>query len=166
MLSYKDLNIIYQGGNLSVANCKLISLEGCPQHITGEFYCHNNNKLMSLVGGPQHVNNSYICTNNNLTDLSGCASNIKQDLSFENNPRIISMVGIHKIIKSCNRIYFSSYNIIHGGIGLLLIGNLTTISADSVPFQIIRKYLGSGTKGMMECSKELTAKGYAPYAKL
>ena len=162
MPSYKDLNKTYQGGDLRVDG--LDSLEGCPQHITGNFDC-GSNILEILVGGPTNVDGEYICNSCKLTDLIGCASHIGGILNFCNND-ITSLVGIHKIIKSCPDIRFYPSEIKEGGIGLLLIKNLNQITWESEPFYIIEKYLGSGTKGIMECSKELKAKGYADYAKL
>ena len=146
-------------------NNQLTSLVGVPQHITGGFNCLGNN-LKTLVGGPQKVDIGYDCSYNQLTNLDGCASHIGSTLCCGNN-QITSLVSIHKIIKSCPKIYFDFRLITQGGIGLLLIDNLTYISCFNViPFEIISKYLGSGTKGMMECSKELIKKGYENYAKL
>ena len=153
------------GGNYICENNAITSLIGCPQHITGAFSCSHNDELTSLVGGPQKVDGRYECDFNDLTDLVGCASHIAGVLLCDNN-RITSLVGIHKIIKSCTGFGFDCPNIIDGGIGILLIENLTDISDYTKPFQIISKYLGQGTKGMMACSKELIAKGYDQYAKL
>ena len=169
MLSYNDLNINYQGGDLNIRIEDLISLTGCPQHITGDFICYRND-LTSLIGGPQKVDGDYICYSNKLTDLVGCASHIGGKLQLKSNEldrrpnKITSLVGIHKIIKSCGTISFNPIDIHTGGIGLLLIGNLTTILSYNKPFAIINSYLGEGTKGMMECRAELIAKGYSPYA--
>ena len=163
MRSYKDLNIVYTGGTMRIIN-PLDSLAGCPNHITGDFSCQTN-FLTSLVGGPQKVDGNYYCSINNLTDLVGCASHIGDTLKCRSN-NITSLVGIHKIVKSCKSFVFDECEITEGGIGLLLISNLTDISDTKVPFNIIANYLGTGTKGMMECSKELTAKGYDNYAKL
>ena len=164
MRNYNDLNLNYKGGNLSIKQDNLTSLDDCPHHITGWFICNINN-LTSLVGGPQKVDGYYDCNDNLLTDLVGCASHIEQTLYFSHN-QITSLVGIHKIIKSCKSMSFTPRKIKEGGIGLLLIENLTYISESYTPFEIIQSYLGSGTKGMMECSKELKAKGWAEYAKL
>ena len=164
MLSYEDWGFEYTHGDLDISYKKIDSLEGCPQHITGKFECSNNN-LTSLVGGPQRVDGDYDCDENGLTDLVGCASHITGRIYWYNT-RITSLVGIHKIIKSCKSISFGESIIKEGGIGLLLINDLCRISNSSYPFKIISKYLGQGTKGMMECSKELTAKGYERYAKL
>ena len=165
MPNYNDLEIEYTYGNLDLGWKGLTTLAGCPQHITGYFDCRGNFKLSSLVGGPQRVDGDYDCSFNQLTDLVGCASHITGFICFKNN-KITSLVGIHKIIKSCNIIHFDTTKIIEGGIGLLLIDNLTQISNKSEPFEIIEKHIGSGTKGMMECSKELKAKGWSEYAKL
>ena len=165
MPSYKDLNIDYQGGHLYVMDKSLETLDGCPSVISGTFECQVN-WLPTLVGGPSIVNGSYGCIYNRLTDLVGCASHIGGMLYCHHNNQITSLVGIHKIIKSCQGMYFDAHNIIHGGIGLLMIENLTDISSDNEQFKIIKSYLGKGTKGMMECRAELIAKGYNQYAKL
>ena len=164
MRSYKDLEMNYQSGDLDITNNLITSLDGCPQHITGDFLCVNNG-LTSLAGGPQIIDKSYDCTDNQLTDLTGCASYISAELHIRGN-RIKSFVGIHKIIKHCRIIYVDDEHVTEGGIGLLLIKNLEYISTDSTPFLVITDYLGKGTKGMMDCSKELISMGYTNYAKL
>ena len=164
MRNYNDLNRNYQGDDLNIQDKKIVSLEGCPNHITGDFKCSGNN-LTNLIGGPQKVDGHYICYNNSLTDLVGCASHIEKRFLIRNNA-ITSLVGIHKIIKSCEGIFFDQNKIIEGGIGLLLISDLRFITSDTEQFKIIGKYLGGGAKGMMECSKVLTSMGYGNYAKL
>ena len=164
MRSYDDLNINYQSGDLSIKKHDLTSLVYCPEIVSGEFNCETNN-LTNLIGGPQRVDGNYFCEDNLLTDLAGCASHISCELNISNN-QITSLVGIHKIIKSCSEIYFDCDLITQGGIGLLLIENLTMISNDTMPFIIIERYLGTGTKGMMECRAVLIASGYENYAKL
>ena len=164
MPSYKDLNIDYKFGMLDLNYKNLRSLEGCPNHIAGVFRCSHND-LTSLVGGPQIVEDDYYCTSNKLTDFVGCASHIGETLYLYDN-HITSLVGIHKIIKSCKRIRVNIDKITEGGIGLLLIDNLIDVSINTEPFEIISKYIGTGTKGMMACRKELISKGYTEYAKL
>ena len=168
MRSYNDLTVeeqLLKYDNLNICGKELNSLVGCPEHIPGAFDC-NDNKLTSLVGGPQRVDGHYNCRYNHLTSLDGCASHISGML-YTNGNSIPSLVGIHKIIKSCNGIMLNTIKITEGGIGLLLIDNLTQIYPNGkTPFQIISTYLGTGTKGMMECRKELISKGYADYAKL
>ena len=163
MKTYLDLNMNYKGGDWYINQRNINSLDGCPNHIAGDFNCYANNNT-SLIGGPQQVDGDYNCSRNALVDLIGWASHIGGELLFYSN-NITSLVGIHKIIKSCKEIWFDD-DITEGGIGLLLIANLAAISANCEPFEIIEQYLGTGTNGMMECSKELIAKGYATYAKL
>ena len=164
MRNCKIIGQQYKSGRFNVQNKDLTSLEGCPQHITGDFIC-TENWLQTLVGGPQKVDGDYCSSYTDLTDLVGCAGYIGGSLYVGSN-NITSLVGIHKIIKSCPRIQFENYKVKVGGIGLLLINDLNYISGIYTPFEIIKSYLGTGTKGMMECSKELKAKGYEEYAKL
>ena len=164
MRSYKDLNIDYKGGDLDISFDRLELLTGCPEVILGDFTC-NDNKLKTFVGGPHIVSGNYNCEDNHLTDLVGCASHIDGALFMQYND-ITSLVGIHKIIKSCEVIEFGENRITDGGIGLLLIENLIDISSNIPPFEIIKRYLGSGTKGMMACRKELIKAGYTNHAKL
>ena len=164
MPSYKDMNIDYKGGNLDVSSNRISNLAGCPQIISGVFrseFCY----LTTLVGGPQIINGDYLCGGNELTNLVGCASHIGSGLYCWSNS-ITSLVGIHKIIKSCHAIHFDDNKIRHGGIGLLLIANLKVITHNTMPFAIIQGYVGTGTKGMMECRSELIEKGYSNHAKL
>ena len=162
--NYNDIGINYQGGDLKINHFELTSLTDCPKFITGHYYS-NNNQLKSLVGGPQQVDGDYLSSGNSLTDLVGCASHIGGTLYIKRT-NITSLIGIHKIIKSCQKIFLNTENITQGGIGLLLINDLFSISDGDLPFKIIRSYIGQGTKGMMECSKELIANGYAQFAKL
>ena len=165
--SYNKLTSLVGGPKLvKTLICKnngIINLEGCPDVLYSFIIGFNN--LKSLVGGPDMISGNYDCSYNQLTDLVGCASHIGNILYCSSNP-ITSLMGIHKIIKSCKGFVFDYEKITHGGIGLLLIDNLTKISNYNGPFQIIQKYLGTGTKGMMACRAELIAKGYENYAKL
>ena len=163
MPNYKDLNMYYKDGDLDIDSSELDSLTGCPNHITGNFNCASNN-LTDLVGGPQQIDGDFMCDYNELTTLMGAPS--KVDVIECNYNNITSLVGIHKIIKICKEFYFDDDKITEGGIGLLMIKDLTEISMNQEPFVIIANYLSTGTKGMMECSKELKAKGYEQYAKL
>ena len=158
-------------GSYTCSSNQLTDLTGCPEVITGTFNC-SENELSSLVGGPQQVDKNYNCQyNEKITNLIGCASHIGGELALL-HCNITSLIGIHKIIKSCNSIKINDFRIKQGGIGLLMIANLIDIVNHNNPsdlskqFKIIKKYLGQGTKGMMACSKELISNGYDEYAKL
>ena len=146
------------------SNNHLTDLYGCAQSGITQLFC-SNNKLTTLTGGPSSTEWGYDCRNNKLTDLYGCASHIGSDLDFQYN-NITSLIGIHKIIKSCRETYFDCEKITEGGIGLLLISKLKEISVNTEPFKIISKYLGQGTKGLVLCQNELIEHGYDNYAKL
>lgn len=56
--------------HLDVMKCGLLSLEGSPRIIEGDFNCMDNH-LTSLKGGPKVVKGYYDCRDNNLTSLEG-----------------------------------------------------------------------------------------------
>ena len=163
-MTYDQIVNDYKGGDVDIKFDKLTEFKDCPQHITGYFACWMT-PLTSLVGGPQRVDGKYLFSRTEVSSLDGCASYIGDTLNFQET-KVSSLVGIHKIIKHCPEITFDGKNIIEGGIGMLLIDGLSCITAHTEPFYIIEKYLGSGAKGMMECSKELISRGYEAYAKL
>ena len=155
--------IKYKSGHLDIHG-HVNSLDGRPDQITGEFDCSNND-LTDLVGGPTNISGSYNCSENRLVTLLGSPEYTSADFDCAKN-NLSSLVGIHKIIKSCRVIMCSEAKITEGGIGLLLIANMEHITSKHEPFKIINSYLGKGTKGMMECSKELISRGFPEYAKL
>ena len=80
--------------------------------------------------------------------------------------QLTSLVGIHKIIKSCKGINLYDNPIKEGGLGLLLIKDLKYIQYNLPAFQIIEKYLGKGKRGMIDCQTELIKAGFKDFAKL
>ena len=72
-----DVTIV---GDLLLANNCLLTLENCPQYITGSFICAGNH-LRNLIGGPVSVGEEgrygvYSCTYNRLTSLAGAPKNM------------------------------------------------------------------------------------------
>lgn len=53
---------------LSIEHNNLITLEGCPDRLPGNFWC-DNNKLITLKGGPEFVGGSMSCYKNELSSL-------------------------------------------------------------------------------------------------
>jgi hypothetical protein len=49
---------------------KLITLEGCPNYVGGDFFCLNNN-LSTLEGCPKYVGGNFDCTLTEITTLKG-----------------------------------------------------------------------------------------------
>ncbi len=160
---------ILVGGNYRCEHNHLQSLVGCPLTLLHDFNCRNN-ELISLVGGPKKVGAGYYAEHNKLESLEGCASDIGYELNVKHN-KLTSLVDIHKIINSCVSIDLTNNHIQEGGIGLLLIHNLTTIRTwETDPFHqpslIISKYLGLGKAGLLECQNELEEEGFEAYTKL
>jgi len=129
--------------NVELFNMDLIRLPVKFGKVGGSFSCFDN-KLTSLEGAPSQVGRYFACSYNQLT----------------------SLVGIHKIIKSCKEIYLYGNPIKEGGLGLLLIKDLEIIVSELPALEIIRKYLGKGKRGMIDCQTELIKAGYKDFAKL
>jgi hypothetical protein len=112
------------------------------------------------------VGGHFACFNNQLTSLQGAPSSVNGTFSCDNN-KLTSLEGIHKLIKKLNGGFFCYNNpITSGGIGLLLIEGLTEIHADHPAFEIIKRYLGQGKKGLLRCQDELIEAGYEEFARL
>lgn len=80
--SEKNRNNNYQGGEMTVE--KVISLEGSPNIVNGNFICENLG-LTSLIGGPRIVHGDYICKNNAITSFIGIPEKIEGCFNFSNN---------------------------------------------------------------------------------
>jgi len=130
-------------GDVELFNMDLIRLPVKFGNVGRDFWC-SRNQLTSLEGAPSQVGGVFYCSDNQLT----------------------SLVGIHKIIKSCQEIFISKNPIKEGGLGLLLIKDLKYIDSELPALQIIKKYLGKGKRGMIDCQTELIKAGYKEFAKL
>jgi hypothetical protein len=74
-------------GNFSCSDNKnnLTSLDGCPNYVGGDFYCHNN-EITSLEGCPNYVGGDFYCHNNEITSLEGCPKEIGGNFHCYSNP--------------------------------------------------------------------------------
>lgn len=63
-------------GSLIATRCELVSLEGSPEKIEGDFNV-SNNKLTTLIGGPKSVGGIYDYSNNKLENLIGICKSKK-----------------------------------------------------------------------------------------
>ncbi|MDO5943288.1 hypothetical protein [Burkholderia cepacia] len=64
--------------------CGLISLEGAPSYVGGNFDC-SNNELNSLNGAPKHVEGDFVCVSCSLETLNGLGE-VKGKLNIQCNP--------------------------------------------------------------------------------
>ncbi len=92
-ISYKKLEIIpiqfyHVSGDFYCGNNQLKSLKGCPQSIGGHFYC-SNNQLKSLEHCPQSINKNFFCFTNKLTSLEYFPEKINGDSYFDGNKKLL-----------------------------------------------------------------------------
>lgn len=129
-------------GNFNVYSTNLYSLEGCPGIVGGYFHCSNNH-LENLSYGPKQVKGNYACANNKLTSLIGLPFSIHGNLTISYSPQL-PLLPILKV-KGCQKLKFVE---------------------DNSAADIINKYLGQGTRGMLSCAMELIKAGYRSNARL
>ncbi len=157
-----------QVGNLyDCSKNKLLSLRGSPK-IVHDFRC-DANFLIDLKYAPKEVTGRFDCSNNKLTSFEGVPKVPYLDISY--NP-ITSLEGIYSNVKQCNVIDISGCLINSGGVGLILIQDLTEIRGIPHwnpfygPLEIIKKYFGYGKGSLLKCAEELVDAGYEKYAKV
>ncbi len=160
-------------GNYSCRNNKLITLEGAPSEINGEFDCENN-KLTSLKHCPKKVKGNFNAGRNLIDTIEYLPESVKS-LDLGHN-KLISLVGIHKVLKKCETLILHNNNIEEGGLGILLIEGLYFINCNSRPISgplefkqaihIIQKYTSVGKKGLLACQEELIENGLERFAKI
>ncbi|CAK1331712.1 Uncharacterised protein [Burkholderia pseudomallei] len=71
------------GGEITKC-CGLISLEGAPDYVGGNFDC-SDNELNSLNGAPKHVEGDFVCVSCSLETLNGLGE-VKGRLNIHSNP--------------------------------------------------------------------------------
>ena len=130
---------------------KLNSLKGCPQIISGDFFCKDN-RLITLNDGPTHVYKNYSASSNNIKTLKDIHKHIRQIgevLYLHNNPIQSHILGL-LLIKELRKVYS--------------VGN-TFFSTGNAIFEIINNHIGRD-RDVLECQEELISAGYKEYAKL
>jgi len=78
-------------GHFYCSNNQLTNLEGAPKKVGGVFTC-NDNQLTSLEGAPKEVGDSFYCNNNQLTSLEGCPKKVGGVFSCSDN-QLTSLEG-------------------------------------------------------------------------
>lgn len=163
-------------GDFSIANAKLVSLDGCPRIVDGHFDC-SYNQLKSLVHSPQDVE-SFDCSNNLLTSLEGappagteefvCNSNLLPDLTSApatkylaalNNP-FQNFRGTPSHIESVAVTWRRDLPLL----GLLTVKDINIHFHNGTHYdeieQILKQYASQGRAGMIDCKRELVAAGF------
>ncbi len=90
-LSRLPLEFRHVSGNFYCHNNQLTSLQGCPESVGGGFYCYSN-QLTSLEGCPESVGEGFYCDNNQLTNLEGCPRSVGGNFDCAHN-QLTSLQG-------------------------------------------------------------------------
>jgi len=103
-------------GNFNCSDNSLLSLNGGPKDVAGAFDCRNN-KLLSLKDAPDYVGTNFICSSNNLITLEGAPKVIGCGFNCSYN-KLMSLEGAPTIIERSfycgnNRTLVSIQNINH-----------------------------------------------------
>ena len=94
-LSKLPLNFNEIDGNFDISDNELVSLEGSPKIVHGDFLAFKN-EITSLKGGPKEVDGSFIILKNNISSLKFSPSIVKEDFICSHNP-LADLDGINTI---------------------------------------------------------------------
>jgi hypothetical protein len=150
-------------GDFDCCNNHLKTLVGAPKSVGGGFYC-NDNLLETLAGAPQWVGGSFNCSDNSLKTLVGAPNSVGGGFNCSYN----SLETLTGAPRSVGGYFWCDYN---PKLGLLriILSNCNEIYLYRAPdavTQIIKKYLGKGQSGALQCAAELIRAGYKENAKL
>jgi len=137
--------------NFDVSECKLISLLGSPRLVSGHFNA-SDNLLDSLEGIPQIINGS---------------------INLSNNPKLKSLSGIHKKLKSVGMEFLIPETIKTGILSLMMVKELKSvqlIGPKVIPglsdaLKILNRHLRKD-RDVLACQEELISAGFKEFAKL
>lgn len=167
---------------LSHLNVKIDRLpDGIRFNSAGDSFAIGDNDLVTLEGCPRFVKGDFYAGNNQLTSLEYAPENIDGRAHFTNNP-INSLHNIHKHMKTINgSIKFADLQsgtcpIKSHVLGLLLIRGLRRAVLSTgfeneklkVVEDIINKYLPNdkGRASLIDCQNELIEAGFEEFAQL
>ncbi|WP_155638613.1 hypothetical protein [Burkholderia cepacia] len=87
--------------------CGLISLEGAPKYVGGNFNC-SENEIVNLIGAPKHVEGHFVCVSCSLETLNGLGE-VKGKLDIHGNPGLSLSEIVHVKAARGITLYFSDY---------------------------------------------------------
>ena len=140
------------------------ALIGCPDEVTGYFYC-DGYRLTSLVGAPSIVGWYFSCEHNNITSLEGLSTTVGSVFYCRYN-NLTSLHNVHKQVRSCTAFWCGGNKIESHILGLLLIPNLTYIGSHMPAIELIAKYVGKGKPGILQAQRDLIDAGLEEFAEL
>lgn len=131
----------------------LITLEGCPRKVGGDFYC-DRSRISSFEGGPEEVGGDVWAHEiKTLTSLKGLPKSIgrKISLTYRTNLPLLRLL----FVDGLRDISFFATEL-----------NSEQINSISNLEEILMRYIGQGRKGALQCAVELTKVGYKENARL
>jgi hypothetical protein len=162
-------------GDFSLASMRIVSLEGSPQVVEGNFDC-SFNQLTSLQHCPQSVMD-FDCSNNPLTTLQWCPR-VPAELLCDNAqlrdltsvpPATYLSVQMNPIVNFRNTPSHIQEVAVTWHRDLPLLGLLTVAQINihrvngahyAEVENILKKYAGEGKRGVIRCQKELISAGF------
>jgi hypothetical protein len=123
--------------SMQIQRRHLKSLEGCPEQVRVDFNC-SENQLTTLVGGPKKVGGDYRAHHNPLASLEGLATEIGGLLLLT---------------------YSTTLPLLRALVAQEILFGWEPGTAQP-PFEIMKKYAGTGKRGVIRCQKELIQAGF------
>ena len=156
--------LIDVNGDVNISVKKLTSIPVQFGHVSGYFYCDNNN-LTSLQGAPQSVSGYFACYGNKLTSLQHAPQSVGGNFNCDNN-NLTSLHDIHKQIKYIKGKFVCDNKIKSHILGLLLIKDLKELDGIKEVEDIINKHLFAGDHDVHMCQEDLIQAGFPEMARL
>ena len=123
-------------GDFTIWQSQLITLEGCPRYVEGDFMITGSQNLTSLEGGPKIVNGDYYCTEIAFTSMDGAPEHVGQVFSITYTRQLPLL-------------------------RLLQYKGLDVLVAPAEVRQILNTYAGTSNPGdILTCASELTEAGF------
>lgn len=109
-------------GVLDISNNNLKTLTNCPEKVF-DFKCDNNKELTSLVGSPKIVLGYAEYSWLGISDLKGCASDIKGNFICARNKNLISLEGMPNMLNGDFRCFHNPLLVDLEGMSKIVNGN-------------------------------------------
>jgi len=159
--------------SFDVSMCRLLSLVGCPNHVTTHFSCSQNN-LRSFEGGPTFVGGDYTAHSNMFDVFDGQCDWVTGTVYLHANPYLHSFHHIHKTFRGIGgSLSLDGAVVVSNLLGVLKIKYLGGIGVYNISaneriktaIKIINKHL-KDDRNIHFAQEELIEAGLSEYAKL
>ncbi len=152
-------------GSISLAGCRLISLESIPRIVGGDVDLSHCG-LLSLKGLPSKIGGDLICSHNRISSIDGGPIEIDGDLYLQGN-KISSLENVHKSIGKVRCIYAKGNPNLSRVLHVYFVKGCERLEIDCGDVMtIVNKHLYLGKAGLVKCQMELINSGLDKYAKM